>query len=77
MPNLSALGSTINEWAAVSGTLLASILAGRVNDCNGLERKRVVIGTTDDGVCEIGEGLGYFAEDQRAGAAAKGGAEQC
>ena len=37
---------------------------------------RVVIGTADDGVCEIGSGLGNFTEDRRAGAAAKGGAER-
>jgi len=37
---------------------------------------RVVIGTADDGVCEIGSGLGNFTEDQRAGAAVKGGAER-
>ena len=37
---------------------------------------RVVIGTADDGVCEIGSGLGNFTEDRRAGAAVKGGAER-
>ena len=43
-----------------------------------MARKRgwVVIGTADDGVREIGNGLGDFAEDQRAGTAAKGEAER-
>jgi len=42
-----------------------------------MARKRgwVVIGTADDGVREIGDGLGNLAKDRRAGAAAKGGAE--
>jgi len=43
-----------------------------------MARKRswVVIGTADDGVREIGGGLGNLAEDRQAGAAAKGGAER-
>ena len=43
-----------------------------------MARKRgwVVIGTADDGVREIGDGLGDFAEDRRAGTAAKGGVER-
>jgi hypothetical protein len=43
-----------------------------------MARKRgwVVIGTADDGVREIGDGLGNLAEDRRAGAAAKGGVEK-
>ena len=49
---------------------------GQVSDYYGSERSLVVIGTADDGVRESGGGLGYFAEDQRAGAAAKGGAER-
>ena len=35
-----------------------------------------LIGTADAGVREIGDGLRDFAEDQRAGTAAKGGAER-
>ena len=34
------------------------------------------MGTADDGVREIGDGLEDFAEDRRAGTASKGGAEQ-
>jgi hypothetical protein len=43
-----------------------------------MARKRgwVVIGTADDSVREIGDGLGNLAKDGRAGAAAKGGAER-
>jgi hypothetical protein len=40
------------------------------------KRGWVVIGTADDGVREIGDGLGNLAKDRRAGAAAKGGAER-
>jgi len=40
------------------------------------KRNRVVIGTADDGVREIGDGLGDLTEDRRAGTAAKGGVEQ-
>jgi hypothetical protein len=42
-----------------------------------MARKRgwVVIGTADDGVREIGDGLGNLAKDRRAGAAVKGGVE--
>jgi len=41
-----------------------------------MARKRgwVVIGTADDGVREIGDGLGNLAKDRLAGVAAKGGA---
>jgi len=40
-----------------------------------MARKRgwVVIGTADDGVREIGDGLGNLSKDRRAGAATKGG----
>ena len=36
----------------------------------------VVIGIADDGVREIGDGLGDLAKNRRAGDAAKGGAER-
>ena len=40
------------------------------------QRGWVVFGAADDGVREIGDGLGDFAEERRAGTAAKGGAER-